>query len=50
LLNFCPSTSFSPHDLIHRYDNIDADEVWKTSDQDIPALLGNLEPLLPKKY
>jgi uncharacterized protein with HEPN domain len=35
--------------LIHRYDNIDADEVWKTSDQDIPALLGNLEPLLPKK-
>ncbi len=36
--------------LIHRYDDIDADEVWKTSNQDIPALLVNLEPLLPKKY
>jgi uncharacterized protein with HEPN domain len=35
--------------LIHRYDNIDLDEVWKTADEDIPALLTFLEPLLPKE-
>jgi uncharacterized protein with HEPN domain len=32
--------------LIHRYDDIDLDEVWKTADADIPALLMALEPLL----
>jgi uncharacterized protein with HEPN domain len=35
--------------LIHRYDSIDLDEVWKTADEDIPALLTFLEPLLPKE-
>jgi uncharacterized protein with HEPN domain len=35
--------------LIHRYDNIDLDEVWKTADEDIPTLLTFLEPLLPKE-
>ena len=35
--------------LIHRYDDIDLDEVWKTSDEDIPALLIALEPLLPEE-
>jgi uncharacterized protein with HEPN domain len=33
--------------LIHRYDNIDLAEVWKTADQDIPALLIAVKPLLP---
>ena len=32
--------------LIHRYDDIDLDEVWKTSNEDIPKLLIALEPLL----
>lgn len=32
--------------LIHRYDDIDLDEVWKTSNEDIPNLLSALEPLL----
>ena len=32
--------------LIHRYDDIDLDEVWKTSNEDIPTLLIGLEPLL----
>jgi len=32
--------------LIHRYDDIDLDEVWKTSNEDIPTLLIALEPLL----
>ena len=31
--------------LIHRYDDIDLDEVWKTSNEDIPTLLIALEPL-----
>jgi uncharacterized protein with HEPN domain len=35
--------------LIHRYNNIDLDEVWKTSDRDIPELLIALKPLLPKE-
>lgn len=33
--------------LIHRYDDIDLDEVWKTATVDIPALLSMLEPILP---
>jgi uncharacterized protein with HEPN domain len=32
--------------LIHRYDSIDLDEVWKTADVDIPELLAALTPLL----
>jgi uncharacterized protein with HEPN domain len=35
--------------LIHRYDNIDLDEVWKTADEDIPTLLAFLKSLLPKE-
>ncbi|MGV0028349.1 HepT-like ribonuclease domain-containing protein [Phormidesmis priestleyi] len=35
--------------LIHRYDDIDLDEVWKTSDKDIPALLNILNSLLPNE-
>ena len=33
--------------LIHGYDIVDLDEVWKTADADVPALLALLEPLLP---
>ena len=32
--------------LIHEYDDVDLDEVWKTSDKDIPDLLTCLEPLI----
>jgi uncharacterized protein with HEPN domain len=35
--------------LIHRYDDIDLDEVWKTSNEDIPTLLTAMEPLLPQE-
>ncbi|MBW4513782.1 MAG: DUF86 domain-containing protein [Timaviella obliquedivisa GSE-PSE-MK23-08B] len=35
--------------LIHRYDDIDLDEVWKTSEEDIPTLLTALEPLLTQE-
>lgn len=33
--------------LIHNYDDIDLDEVWKTVERDIPDLLTLLEPFLP---
>jgi uncharacterized protein with HEPN domain len=32
--------------LIHRYDNIDLDEVWKTSNEDMPTLLNALNSLI----
>ena len=35
--------------LIHEYDDVDLDEVWKTSDRDIPELLICLKPLIPKE-
>ena len=35
--------------LIHRYDDIDLDEVWKTAEVDIPVLLTALESLLPNE-
>ncbi len=35
--------------LIHGYDIVDLDEVWKTADADVPNLLSFIEPLLPKK-
>jgi len=35
--------------LIHEYDDVDLDEVWKTSDQDIPELLNCLEPLISQE-
>ena len=34
--------------LIHGYDIVDLDEVWKTADADVPELLSFIEPLLPK--
>jgi uncharacterized protein with HEPN domain len=33
--------------LIHNYDDVDLDEVWKTAERDIPDLLTLLSPLLP---
>jgi uncharacterized protein with HEPN domain len=35
--------------LIHGYDIVDLEEVWKTADADVPVLLSLLEPLLPKQ-
>lgn len=35
--------------LIHEYDNVDLDEVWKTARLDIPRLIKLLEPLMPRK-
>lgn len=34
--------------LIHAYDTVDWDEVWKTATTDVPTLLVQIEPLLPK--
>lgn len=35
--------------LIHGYDIVDLDEVWKTADADVPDLLSLLELLLQQK-
>lgn len=35
--------------VIHGYDVVDWDEVWKTATKDVPNLLVKIEPLLPKK-
>lgn len=34
--------------LIHGYDVVDWDEVWKTATSDVPDLLTGIEPLLPR--
>ncbi len=34
--------------LIHGYDIVDLDEVWKTADTDVPELLSAIESLLSK--
>jgi uncharacterized protein with HEPN domain len=34
--------------LIHGYDVVDLDEVWLVLEKDLPELLKELEPLLPK--
>jgi len=33
--------------LVHHYDAVDLDEVWKTVETDVPHLLSFIEPLLP---
>lgn len=33
--------------LIHGYDVVDLEEVWKTATMDVPSLLTLLEPLVP---
>jgi uncharacterized protein with HEPN domain len=35
--------------LIHEYEDVDLDEVWKTARTDIPRLIRLLEPLAPRK-
>ena len=35
--------------LIHAYDVVDWDEVWKTVSSDVPALLLAIESLLPSE-
>ena len=35
--------------LIHGYDIVDLDEVWRTTHVDVPSLLSLIEPLLPKQ-
>ena len=35
--------------LIHAYDTVDLDEVWKTATRDVPEVLIKLEPLLPRR-
>ena len=35
--------------LIHGYDIVDLDEVWKTANTDVPDLLPLLEAMLPKQ-
>ena len=35
--------------LIHAYDQVDLDEVWRTVERDIPELLRFIEPLLPRE-
>ena len=33
--------------LVHGYDVVDLEEVWKTATVDVPSLLAALEPLVP---
>jgi uncharacterized protein with HEPN domain len=35
--------------LIHGYDAVDLDEVWKTATSDVPEMLIKIEPLLPRR-
>ena len=35
--------------LIHQYDAVDLDEVWKTIIKDVAPLISFLEPLVPQK-
>lgn len=35
--------------LIHQYDAVDVDEVWKTITKDIAPLISFLEPLVPQE-
>lgn len=35
--------------VIHAYESVDLDEVWKTASQQVPELLVRIEPFVPKK-
>lgn len=35
--------------LIHAYDTVDWEEVWRTASIDMPELLKKMDPLLPKE-
>lgn len=45
---WAPMAGMRDH-LIHGYDVVDWDEVWKTATRDMPDLLSKLEPLLPQE-
>jgi uncharacterized protein with HEPN domain len=34
--------------LIHGYDDVDLSEVWSTATVDVPKLLAEIEPLVPR--
>jgi uncharacterized protein with HEPN domain len=35
--------------LIHHYDSVDLDEVWRVAERDIPYLAEQIVPLLPSR-
>lgn len=35
--------------LVHGYRSIDWDMVWRTIQEDLPALIARLEPMLPEQ-
>ena len=35
--------------LIHSYDAVDLEEVWKTANHDVPEVLVKLDPLVPRR-
>ena len=35
--------------LVHQYDAVDLDEVWKTTTKDVAPLISFLEPLVPQE-
>lgn len=35
--------------VIHAYDRVDLDEVWRTATQAVPETLEQIQPLIPKK-
>lgn len=35
--------------LIHKYDDVDIEEVWKTVRNEVPKLISQLEPLVPRQ-
>jgi uncharacterized protein with HEPN domain len=35
--------------VIHEYNDVDLDEVWRVVEKDLPELIQLLEPLLPRK-
>lgn len=35
--------------LIHEYNDVDFDEVWKTAQEDIPRLLAQIRPFLTRE-
>ncbi len=35
--------------VVHEYDRVDLEEIWKAATRDIPRFIQSLEPLLPKE-
>ena len=35
--------------LVHGYFNVKLDRVWRTIQEDLPALIARLEPMLPEQ-